>query len=125
LIKKKEKTYYVTFLAGAFRSIRFGLEEAHGKGQALQLNFLLEKGAFYMDENGRYGVDFDKVSGAVEELANKIMVIQAEGDKESAKLLFDTYGKKTESLDQTLKKLIDLPTDIFPQFSNLKEINTN
>jgi len=78
-----------------------------------------------MDENGRYGVDFDKVSGAVEELANKIMVIQAEGDKESAKLLFDTYGKKTESLDQTLKKLIDLPTDIFPQFSNLKEINTN
>ncbi|RZB42397.1 Nudix hydrolase 3, partial [Glycine soja] len=85
------KSMYVSFLAGCFQSVRFGLEEAHGKGQALQFNWLYEKGAFVWDSEGTISVDFTKIEGAIESLSREILTIQAKGDKENAGLLLQKY----------------------------------
>ncbi|GKB24950.1 NUDIX hydrolase 3, partial [Tanacetum coccineum] len=84
LPKSLEKSMYVSFLAGCFRSVRFGLEEAHGKGQALQFNWLFEKGAFVLLPDQTFSVDFDKIEDAVESLSREILTIQAKGDKDAA-----------------------------------------
>ncbi|XP_043711165.1 nudix hydrolase 3-like [Telopea speciosissima] len=112
------KSMYVSFLAGCFRSVRFGLEEAHGKGQALQFNWLFEKQAFVLHSDGMFSVDFTKVEGAVESLSRKILTIQAKGDKEAARSLLQEYGKMTEPLQLAMEKLekIQVPVDIAPIF---------
>ncbi|CAD5186278.1 unnamed protein product, partial [Musa acuminata subsp. malaccensis] len=107
------KSMYVSFLAGCFRSIRFGLEEAHGKGQALQFNWLHENGAFLMHENGTFSVDFMKVEGAVENLSREILTIQAKGDKPAAMSLLQRYAKMTQPLHIALEKLERVQVWIF------------
>ncbi|XP_068653162.1 nudix hydrolase 3 [Aristolochia californica] len=113
------ESMYVSFLAGCFRSVRFGLEEAHGKGQALQFNWLYEKGAFVLDSDGTFYVDFSKVEEAVKSLSSEILTIQAKGDKISAKSLLENYAKMTQPLSYAMEKLesIKVPVDITPVFS--------
>nr|KJB68967.1 hypothetical protein B456_011G001100 [Gossypium raimondii] len=131
LIKKQhllptslEKSMYVSFLAGCFRSVRFGLEEAHGKGQALQFNWLLEKEAFVFHPNETFSVNFDKVEEAVESLSRTILTIQAKGDKEGASLLLQKYCTMTKPLKVALQKLesIHVPVDIAPIFPVAKTL---
>ncbi|KEH33403.1 nudix hydrolase-like protein [Medicago truncatula] len=112
------KSMYVSFLAGCFRSVRFGLEEAHGKGQALQFNWLYEKGAFVLHSEHTFSVDFSKIEGAVEGLSREILTIQAQGDKEAAGLLLQKYGVMTEPLKVALEKLenIQVAVDVAPTF---------
>ncbi|XP_038898540.1 nudix hydrolase 3 isoform X2 [Benincasa hispida] len=118
------KSVYATFLAGCFRSVRFGLSEAHGKGQALQFNWLYEKEAFVLNPDETFSVNFDKVEDAVESLSREILTIQARGDKESAKLLLQKYGVMSEPLNLALHNLerIQVPVDIAPEFPIAKEI---
>src|SRR6266851_2515625 len=78
--KSFERPLYTTFLASAFRSIRFGINEAHGKGIALQLNYLLDRGAVTVRPNGTFAVNHAKVKDAVTGLTHEIMTLQAEGD---------------------------------------------
>ncbi|CAK9180086.1 unnamed protein product [Ilex paraguariensis] len=115
---------YVSFLAGCFRSIRFGLEEAHGKGQALQFNWLFEKGAFILHPDETFSVDFNKVEGVVESLSREILTIQAKGDKGAAKTLLQKYCKMTQPLKVALEKLeiIQVPVDIAPEFPIIDQI---
>ncbi|XP_077238192.1 nudix hydrolase homolog 3 isoform X2 [Tasmannia lanceolata] len=124
LPKSLIKSMYVSFLAGCFRSIRFGMEEAHGKGQALQFNWLLEKGAFILHSDGTFSVDFTKVEGAVASLSREILTIQAKGDKAGAKSLLEKYGKMTQPLHHALEKLkkIQVPVDIAPIFGTVDKI---
>lgn len=112
------RSMYVSFLAGCFRSVRFGLEEAHGKGQALQFNWLFEKGAIVLHEDDTFSVDFDKVEGAVESLSRKILTIQAMGDKSAADALLQKYCDMTQPLKLALQKLeiVQVPVDIAPKF---------
>ncbi|XP_062112889.1 nudix hydrolase 3 [Humulus lupulus] len=118
LPKSLLKSMYVSFLAGCFRSVRFGLEEAHGKGQALQFNWMYEKGAFVLHPDERFSVDFSKAEDAVESLSREILTIQAKGDKEAAKLLLQKYSQLTEPLQIALQKLenVQVPVDIVPTF---------
>ncbi|XXG58541.1 hypothetical protein AAC387_Pa04g0831 [Persea americana] len=128
LPKSLEKSMYVSFLAGCFRSIRFGLEEAHGKGQALQFNWLFENGAFVLHSDETFFVDFTKVEGAVESLSREILTIQAKGDKAAAKLLLQEYGKMTSPLLVAMEKLekVQVPVDIAPVFGTIdKLLNKN
>ncbi|KAF9613199.1 hypothetical protein IFM89_006001 [Coptis chinensis] len=110
---------YVSFLAGCFRSIRFGLEEAHGKGQALQFNWLFEKGAFILHLDGTFSVNFGKIEEAVESLSREILTIQARGDKAAAKSLLVVYGQMTQPLRVALDRLerVQVPVDIAPTFT--------
>ncbi|KAG6405942.1 hypothetical protein SASPL_133536 [Salvia splendens] len=118
------KSMYVSFLAGCFRSIRFGLEEAHGKGQALQFNYLFEKGAFLLQPDGAFSVDFDKVEAAVESLSREILTIQGRGDKCAAEALLSKYCVLTQPLKSVLEKLslIEVPVDILPHFPIADEV---
>ncbi|KAK6116921.1 hypothetical protein DH2020_049296 [Rehmannia glutinosa] len=118
------KSMYVSFLAGCFRSVRFGLEEAHGKGQALQFNYLFEKGAFVMHGDGTFSVDFDKVEDAVESLSREILTIQGKGDKGAANSLLLKHCVMTPPLKSALDKLemIKVPVDILPDFPIADEI---
>ncbi|KAK8951044.1 Nudix hydrolase 3 [Platanthera zijinensis] len=108
------RSMYVSFLAGCFRSVRFGLEEAHGKGQALQFNWLYEKEAFILHMDGTFSVDFEKVEAAVEDLSREILTIQARGDKGAAKSLLQKYAQMTQPLSSALLKLesFQVPVDI-------------
>lgn len=118
LPKSLVKSMYVSFLACCFRSIRFGLEEAHGKGQALQFNYLFEKGAFVLHPDGTFSVDFDKVEREVESLSREILTVQARGDKLGAKALLQKYSVISQPLKDALKKLenVQVPVDIVPDF---------
>ncbi|TVU27936.1 hypothetical protein EJB05_19439 [Eragrostis curvula] len=118
------KSMYVSFLAGCFRSIRFGLEEAHGKGQALQFNWLYDKGAFILHSDGTFSVDFTKVEDAVESLGREILTIQAKGDKHAAQSLLQSRATLTQPLRVALEKIehMQVPVDIAPIFGTANKL---
>ena len=117
LDKSLEHTMYTTFLASAFRSIRFGLNEAHGRGVALQLNSLLDAGAFTVRPDGTFTVDRAKVRVGVEALTREILTIQAEGDAAKAKELIATRAVIRPPVQQVLDRLKAVPVDIEPRFT--------
>ena len=115
--KEIEKEIWVTFLAGAFRSMRFGIGEAHGGGNAIIYNYLLEKGGFVFDERTKkVSVDFEKIYPALKELANIVLTIQAEGNYDGAKNLMTKYAVNSTTIDLLRKELETLPVDIKPVF---------
>lgn len=108
---------WVTFLAGTFRSVRFGINEAHGGGNAIIYNYLLEKGAYeYNEETQKVKVNFEKIGPALEELANIVLMIQAEGNYQGAKDLIAKYVVNSPSMETLRKKLEHLPVDIKPVY---------
>jgi hypothetical protein len=115
--KSTEQQMYVTYLAGVFRSVRFGINEAHGRGMALQFNYLMDMGAFSYDSTaGTFTVNFDKVKPAVRELTGLIMTIQAEGNYAKAKDLLDRYAVVRPPMQHALDRLKEIPVDIAPSF---------
>jgi len=112
-----EKQTWTTFLAGIFRSVRFGIGEAHGAGNAIIYNYLLEKGGYIFDENSqKVQVDFDKVYDVLEMLATEVLTLQATGDYEAAKRLIEIYAVESPSMKTLKGKLTDLPVDIKPVY---------
>jgi hypothetical protein len=112
-----EKEIWVTALAGIFRSVRFGISEAHGAGNAIIYNYLLEKGAYEFDNaKQKVKVNFEKIYPSLEELAKIILVIQATGDYNSASYLIEKYAVNSTSMDSLRAKLRKLPVDIKPVF---------
>ncbi|MCZ2270105.1 MAG: peptidase, partial [Ignavibacteriales bacterium] len=121
--KESEDEIMVTFLAGAFRSMRFGIGEAHGGGNAIIYNYLLEKGAYTFDETTqKVKVNFEKIHPALRELANLILTIQAEGNYQGAKELIAKYAVNSSSIETLRKKLERLPVDIKPVFEIEKKL---
>jgi hypothetical protein len=117
LDKTTEHNIYVTFLASVFRTIRFGAKDAHGRGMALQFNYLMDEGAFHYNPNlNAFFVDFDRVKPAVRKLTGEIMTIQAEGSYEKAKTLLDKYAEIRTVMKKVLNRLNDIPIDIEPVF---------
>jgi len=120
--KSTERHMYVTFLASAFRSVRFGINEAHGKGMALQFNYLWDEGAFTYDEkNETFAVNFDRIKKAVSKLTGEIMTIQAEGNYAKAKTLLERFGSIRPAMQRVLDKLADVPVDIEPHYPIAQE----
>ena len=109
-----EHELYTTFLASAFRSLRFGLTEAHGKGMALQFNYLSDKGAFVANPDGTFAVDFAKIKGAVRDLAHDLLTLEANGDYAGAKKMLDTLGVVRPGMQHAIDGLKAIPTDIDP-----------
>lgn len=117
LDKAQERAMYTTFLASTFRTLRFGLTEAHAKGMALQLNWVLDRGGFIVNADGTFGVDFAKVKEAVSSLTREIMTIQAHGDYAGAKALLDRMIIIRPEVKRVLDSLTDLPIDIEPKYT--------
>ncbi|MDA0993625.1 MAG: Zn-dependent hydrolase [Proteobacteria bacterium] len=109
---------YVTFMAGIFRSIRFGASDAHGKANMVRFNYFAERGAFVRDpERGTYRVDFDKMQDAMSSLSNLLLTLQGDGNYEGASTLTNEKGVIDDQLQRDLDRLTqaDIPVDI--QFS--------
>jgi hypothetical protein len=117
-----QRQLYTTFLASAFRSLRFGLHEAHGKGMAMQFNFLMDHGAFVRHDDGTYSVDMEKIKPAVMQLDHDLLTIEAQGDYAGAKKMLDDLGVIRPALQKSLNGLQDVPTDIEPVFVTADEL---
>ena len=117
-----QRQLYVTFLASSFRELRFGLHDAHGKGMAMQFNYLMDKGAFVPHGDGTFSVDENKAKNAVRELDHDLLTIEAEGDYAAAKKMLDELGVVRPILKRALARLQDLPTDIEPIFVTAEEL---
>jgi hypothetical protein len=115
------ETMYTTFLASTFRSIRFGVSEAHGRGIAIQLNYLLDHGAFTVAPDGTFSVNTSKIRGAVEGLTRDIMLLQAHGDYAAAKAMTAT-GVVRPDVQRVLDRLTAVPVDIAPKFTTAAEL---
>lgn len=105
---------YVTFMAGIFRSVRFGASSAHGMANMLRFNYFLEKGAFTRNDDGTYAVDMDKMKAASTDLTQKILKIQGDGDYEAAAKWIETDGVIKPQLQVDLDRINDagVPVDI-------------
>ena len=113
---------YTTFLASAFRSIRFGINEAHGRGQALQLNRLLDAGAFRVAADGTFAVDAAKVKAAVADLTRELMTLEAHGDYAGAAALLEKMAVNRPETLRVLERLKDVPVDILPRFAPAEQL---
>jgi hypothetical protein len=113
---------YTTFLASAFRTLRFGINEAHGRGMALQMNYLLDAGAFAPDPDGTFRVVPDRVAAGVRRLAHDLLTIEATGDYAAAKKMLDDLAVVRPVVQKALDRLKDLPTDINPRHVTAERI---
>lgn len=108
------KDNMVTFMAGIFRSVRFGASSAHGKANMIRFNFFKEKGAFSRNDDGTYKVNFDKMQTAMEELSNLILTLQGNGDYEGVAKLVSEKGLVSNELQADLDRLssANIPVDV-------------
>ena len=97
-----------------FRSMRFGLTDAHGKGMAMQFNYLSDKGAFVANPDGTFAVDFTKVKGAVRDLTHDLLTLEAQGDYAGAKKMLYSLGVVRPAMQSAIDRLRDIPIDIDP-----------
>ena len=108
---------YVVFLPGLFRSVRFGLHEAHGKGNMIQYNWFKDKGAFTHDPaTDRYAIHFDKMGEAAMSLTRELCVLQAKGDYAAAEAFVNQWGNVPEEVERIVGKLTSLPSDVAPDY---------
>ena len=82
---------YTTYLASSFRSFGFGIKEAHGRGMALQLNYLMDKGAFAVDRRWHLRGELREDRGAVRDLTRDLLTLEATGDYAGAKQMLDSW----------------------------------
>ncbi len=125
IFKMQEKGYFpesiyqqqaVTYLAGLFRSVRFGIAEAHGAANAIQFNYLVDKGVITVEE-GRFRIDAEAFPAAIESLVQEILVMQAAGDYEAGKTMLDRFGGMSDILADALAALDGVTVDILPSYA--------
>jgi len=122
LPKLMQDTMYTTFLASAFRSIRFGVNEAHGRGMAIQLNTLLDAGAFRVAGDGTFSVDASRIRDAVTALTRDLMALEAAGDYAQAQALIARLGVLRPEVKRVLDRLTAVPVDIEPRFPTAEQL---
>jgi hypothetical protein len=122
LSKSLQETMYDTFLASAFRSIRFGINEAHGRGIALQLNFLMDFGAFMVKPDGTFSVNREKIRDGVQAFTRELMTLQAEGNYARAKDLLNRLGVVRPEVEKALMRVQQVPVDIEPRFTTAERL---
>ena len=111
-----ERRLYTTYLASSFRTLRFGLQDAHAKGMAIQFNYFLDHGAFIADSDGTFSVDIPKMKDAVASLDHEFLTLEATGDYAGTKKLMDSMMNIRPVTQNALDRLKSVPTDIEPLF---------
>ncbi|MBV9405505.1 MAG: hypothetical protein JO211_09185 [Acidobacteriaceae bacterium] len=117
-----ERRLYNTFLASSFRTLRFGILEAHGRGMALQFNYFIDHGAFFINPDGTFEVDHTKIKAAVRDLTHELLTIETKGDYTAAKHLLNRLANLRPDMKRVLDRLNDIPVDIHPQFITANEL---
>ena len=122
LDKAFDGTMYITYLASMFRSIRFGINEAHGRGVAIQLNYFLDHGGVTVASDGTFAVNPARIRQNVVDLTRDIMTLQALGDYPAATQLISTLGVVRPQVQTVLDRLKDVPVDIEPRFVTAQQL---
>ncbi len=117
LPKEKLEESYASYVGDLFRTVRFGTAEAHGQAEMMEFNYLSERGAIGRNASGKYAIDYEKMPGAVADLAKELLEIEATGDRSRAENWFKKYGAMPEELKASLKAVSNVPVDIDPVFS--------
>lgn len=105
--------YYASYVAGIFRTVRFGTAEAHGRAEMMEFNFMTERGAITRDANGHYVIDYPKMTDAIVALTKELLEIEATGDRARAEAWFTKYDKMPADLSASLKAA-NVPVDFDP-----------
>jgi len=116
LSKDRLEEYYASYVAGIFRTVRFGIGEAHGRAEMMEFNFLSEQGAI-VQARGRYLVDYAKMTAAIERLSKELLEQEASGDRARAEAWFTKYDRMPPALTKALDASRDIPIDLDPIFS--------
>jgi hypothetical protein len=117
LPKERRNITYTSYVAGIFRTVRFGVAEAHGAGEIMQFNYYVEQGAITRDAaTGLYVIDFEKMPVAIASLAKELLEQEATGDRARTDGWFKKYGGMPAELSALLTKTSDIPVDIDPEF---------
>jgi hypothetical protein len=117
LPKEKLEEYYASYVAGIFRTVRFGIAEAHGQAQMMEFNYLSERGAVKRQSSGVYAIDYAAMPGALADLAKELLEIEATGNRERAENWFKKYDAMPSELQVSLKAASKVPVDVDPVFS--------
>ena len=118
LPKEKLEVFYASYVGGIFRTVRFGVAEAHGQAEMMEFNYLSSRGAIRRESTGRYAIEYDKMPDALTDLTKELLEIEATGDRQRAENWFQKYGSMPEELRVELKKkTAEIPVDIDPVFS--------
>ena len=125
LDKAFDQTMYTTYLASMFRSIRFGINEAHGRGVAMQLNYFLDNGGVTVAQDGTFGINRDRIKQNVIDLTRDLMTIQATGDYNAAKQMMEKLVVIRPPVQAVLDRLTDVPVDIAPRFTTAENFRNS
>ncbi len=117
LPKERAQEYYASYVAGIFRTLRFGTGEAHGRAEMMEFNYLLENRALTRGAAGRYAIDYARMPGALAALAKELLEMEATGDRNRAEVWFAKYDTMPPELKSALASTTDVPVDIEPLFS--------
>jgi len=117
-----ERQLYTTYLASSFRTLRFGLQDAHAKGMAVQFNYFLDHGGFVANQDGTFSVNFDKIKDAVAGLDHDLLTLEATGDYAGTKKLMTEMMMLRPEVQKALDRLKSVPTDIEPIFTTADEL---
>lgn len=123
LPKSKLPEYYSSYVAGIFRTVRFGVGEAHGQAEMMEFNYLSEQGAIKYLPSGKFSIDYAAMPGAISALAKELLWIEATGDRARAEAWFKKYDVMTPELTHALKSASNIPVGLDPVFAfkdNLK-----
>ena len=114
---------YISYVAGNFRTMRFGIAEPHGRGEMMEFNYMMEQGAVTRDAaSGRYTVVLDKMPTAIAALTKELLEQEATGNRARTAAWFAKYAVLPDHLKQAFNQVADIPVDIQPKFSFLEEI---
>ena len=125
LDKSLDQTMYVTYLASMFRSIRFGITEAHGRGVAIQLNYFLDNGGVTVAQDGTFAVNPERIKQNVLDLTRDLMTMQAVGDYAAAKQMMEKLAVVRPQTQTVLDRLKGVPVDIEPRFVTAEQLLSN
>ena len=106
-----------TVVPGLFRSARFGVTEAHGLGVVCQFNFLAERGALSISEDGKFAPVEEKWRDAIRDLAHELLMLQANANYDTAAAWIEKYGSVSPAMQKAFDALVDVPVDIRPVFT--------
>ncbi len=112
--KERANDFYASHVAGIFRTVRFGVAEAHGRAEMMEFNYLVEQGAITREASGKYAIDFTKMPQAIASLAKELLEIEATGDRNRAEQWFKKYDSMPAELKSALSNVKDVPVDIDP-----------
>ena len=122
LPKQKLEEYYASYVAGMFRTIRFGAGEAHGQAETMEFNYLSERGAIKRRSSGQYAIDFGIMPAVLADLAKELLDIEATGDRMRAENWFRKYDTVSAELKASLKTASKVPVDVDPVFSFAEKV---